>query len=122
MDGWNAFKPQNGPTRMQTQSSTGASSPVMCSTRVGGDISYLIFNQSNGSNVFVGYGPNSGAAAANAVVPAAGVPPTQQTLMVPAGTLQTWTLNPNLFFSAIMDPQSGQDSTANVLVQPGDGV
>lgn len=120
MDGYSAYRPQWGNTLINSQSSA-ISPAVMCSTREGGDISYLIFNAGT-MTAFVGYGPNSGAAAAGAVVPVLGTPPVQNQVVVPAGTLQTFTLLPKMFFAAVSDPVPTQGVTDRVFISPGDGI
>lgn len=87
-------------------------------TRAGGpaagEVSYSFFN-TDSVDAWIGYGMTSGAALANAVIPAVGAP--SPALFVPANSVQTYRLSPLLFFCAVVP--SGK---AEVIGTPGDGI
>lgn len=71
-----------------------------------GEASYIFDNSRNSSAAWIGYGMTSDAAKANAVIPLLGG---QQSnvLCVAKTTVQAFTLNAGMFFSAIMEQGSG---------------
>lgn len=122
MDGWSAFRPGGRQFLISTQSST-AGSAVQASSRESGEISYLFYNQNSAMDVFVGFGMTASEAETNAAVPTAGN--AKSVLPLPAGTLQTYTLNPKMFFATIGQAVPGATlpgSTSNVFITPGDGI
>lgn len=89
-----------------------------------GDVVYLVYNPASQADCYVGYGPTSAAAIANAIVPLISSPVPNPatpngggTVVVPTGTLQTITLIGNLFFAA-----RTQLNSSSVWIQPGIGV
>lgn len=87
-----------------------------------GDVCYLVYNPSGQVDAFIGYGPTSAAAVANAQIPlvlSSPVPaptPGGGIFIAPTGTLQVLNLVPNLFFAA------ESLSSCSVWIQPGYGV
>src|SRR5258706_9971429 len=88
----------------------------------GGDVSYEVYCPSGQADAFIGYGPTSASAVANAIAPlalGAGAPPAGQGggfFISPSGTIKSVTLAPNLFFA-------GRSlGSCSVWIQPGYGV
>jgi hypothetical protein len=85
-------------------------------------VCYLIYNPSGQVDAFIGYGPDSASAVANAQIPlvlTSPVPaptPGGGIAIAPTGTLQVLTLGPNLFFAA------ESLNSCSVWIQPGYGV
>lgn len=88
-----------------------------------GDVCYLVYNPPSQVDAFIGYGPTSASAVANAIVPLAltspvpGPTPGGGTLVAPTGTLQVVALTPGLFFAG-----RAQMGSCSVWIQPGYGV
>lgn len=87
-----------------------------------GDVCYLVYNPSGQPDAFIGYGPTSASAVANAIVPlplSSPVPGLGQggsAFIAPAGTLQVVALSPGLFFA-------GRSlGSCSVWIAPGFGV
>ncbi len=78
-----------------------------------GDVSYLVYNPGT-NECWLGYGATSGLARTNATVPVISGP--VSSVPLPGGSLQTFTLAPNLFFAAYC-----QLGSASVYVTPGYG-
>jgi hypothetical protein len=114
MDAHSAFRP--GGRTFLVMASNVPGIATMASTRPSGDVPYLINNLSTVGDAFVGYGPSSGAAVGNCVVPLIGS--ASATLLVNRGTAQVFTLTPQLWFSAI----TRQGNQAEVYISPGDGL
>jgi hypothetical protein len=87
-----------------------------------GDVCYLVYNPASQVDAFIGYGPTSASAVANAAVPLVLSSPVVATgqgggmFVAPTGTLQVLALSPNLFFAG-----AGL-SSCSVWIQPGFGV
>ena len=80
---------------------------------MGGEVDYVIYNK-GAADAWIGYGPTSDAAIANAVIPLIGSP--QSALPSPAGTIQTFTLDGSIFFSGI-----GEGGLTSCTITPGYG-
>lgn len=81
---------------------------------LGGEVCYLVFNAVGGEDVWLGYGMTSGAAVTNAALPLLGGE--SPALPCPSGSLQVFTLAPQLYFSA-----RTQMGSASLSVTPGYG-
>lgn len=113
MEGSSPFRPSG--RQFLILASDTPSEATMSSGRASGEVTYLMYNLSSVGDVFVGYGPNSGSAVANCVVPLIGN--ATFTLAIARGTAQSFTLSPQLFFSA----RTRQGNQAEIYVVPGDG-
>jgi len=88
-----------------------------------GDVCYVVYNAASQVDAFIGYGPTSASAVANAIVPLAlsspvpGQTPGGGTFVAPTGTLQVVALTPGLFFAG-----RAQMGSCSVWIQPGYGV
>lgn len=107
------FRP-GGRTAMLMGSSASPLTTLMMSTTQRGDVVYLVYN-SGLNDAYLGYGMTSGAANGNAVVPTAGN--ATAALALPAGSVQSFTLTPQLFFAA--QTPSGN---APIYITPGMGM
>lgn len=107
-----SFRPR-GDTFL-TLGSTPATDQV---TRAGGpasgEVAYMVYNSGAG-DAYLGYGMTSGAALTNAVIPTQGTP--RAVLSCPAGSVQTFTLSPMLFFCAVTP-----GGNAPLMITPGTG-
>lgn len=117
MEQWEAFKPI-GPAWMVMGSNPVSSATLVPSTTG----KYLIAPL--GSNIaFLGWGPTSSAAQANAVNLATITGAAQNCLPItwgpPADAPRVVTLSPNLFFAALTQGGTG---TAPIIIIPADGV
>lgn len=108
-----SFRP-GGRTAMLMGSALSPLATVMMSTAPRGDIVYLVYN-SGLNDSYLGYGMTSGAANANAVVPTAGN--AINCLPLPAGSVQSFTLSPMLFFAAQTPSGNSQ-----IMITPGMGM
>jgi len=122
MDAALPFRPQGtGVLLAVTNLAPGGASLPSAPTE--GDVCYLVYNPSGQSDSWVGYGPTSAAAVANAVVPLISSPVATQlpngggTFVAPTGTLQVITLVGQQFFAARC-----QLNSASVWIAPGFGV
>ena len=121
MDAALPFRPQGTGVLLAAQPNT----PPAASQPQGpnaGDVVYLIYNPSGGADCYVGFGPTSVSAVANAIVPLISAPVPQNTVgggtfVAPAGTLQGITLSPSQYFAA-----RTQLGSASVWIAPGYGV
>ena len=109
MSSANAFTP-TGNTVAFTAAAT-APAGVQATGLTLGPTQYLISNAGL-ATVFVGYGPTNAAAYANAVT----ITSTGNGIAILAGTVQVFTLQPNLFFTGVAS------SNCSVYVTPGEGV
>lgn len=87
-----------------------------------GDVNVLVYNPAGQADAFIGYGPTSASAVANAQVPlpltapVAAPQPGGGMFIAPAGTLQVVTLVPNQFYA-------GRSlGSCSVWIAPGFGV
>ena len=103
MDGYLPLKPGGSSFVLAATPTAGPATLIPAPTA--GDITYLFDNSVNGSRCWVGYGMSSTAAQANAVIPVIGTP--SQALPLGPGTVQSFTLAPNIFVSTIMEQGSG---------------
>lgn len=110
MDSCSAFRPK-GNTSVISAAAT-APTPIQIGGPVSGDVAVMIYN-SGAVAAFLAYGPNAAAATASAVTPVAGTP--TNTIPIPPGT-QTFTLTPNLFYTAVAA------SATSLYLTPGEGV
>jgi len=113
MEGSSPFRP-SGRTFL-VLGSTPPPTATMASGSNSGEVTYLIYNLSSNQDAVVGYGQNSAAAVNNSVVPIIGT--ATFSLLIARGTAQTFTLAPQLFFSATTR-QGGQ---AELYITPGRG-
>jgi hypothetical protein len=111
MEQYEAF----GPAGNTTIIAAGAS--AVSATLVGGDlagpIKYLVYNK-GAADVWLGFGPTSDAAVANAAIPVIGSP--RAALPCPAGVIQTFSLKGSLFFAAVAEV-----GLSSISVTPGYG-
>lgn len=115
MDDYRAFRP-GGRSILVMASTLSPLTGGQCSTRPGGDITYLLTNRGTNDAV-VGYGMTSGEANGRAVFPLIGTPGVGGAVELLARTQVVVTLTPNLFFFAATD--SGNSA---IIIRPGDGV
>lgn len=108
MSSANAFTP-TGNTVAFTASTTAPAS-VQAVGNTLGPTQYLISN-SGLATVFLGYGPSNAAAYANAVT----ITSTGNGIAILSGTVQVFTLQPNLFFTGVAS------SGSVVYITPGEG-
>lgn len=120
MDSALPFRPQGTGTMLAvTPTPTSATKPA---GPIAGDVCYLVYNAASQVDAFIGYGPTSASAIANAQVPLAltfPVPPPQPgggLFVAPTGTLQVVALTPNLFFAG------ASLGSCSVWIAPGFGV
>jgi len=124
MDSALPFRPQDtgallAVTNLAPSSATQPGGP----TGPQGDVVYLVYNPASQSDAWIGYGPTSAAAIANAIVPLITAPTPDPanngggTFVAPTGTLQGITLVGQQYFAARC-----QLNSASVWIQPGIGV
>lgn len=103
MDGYLPLKPGGATFSIAGTPSAG---PAALLFPGGGEAVYVFDNSRNTVAAWVGYGPTSTVAQANAVIPSPGG---QQSNVLPLakGTVQSFTLNAGMFFSVIMEQGSG---------------
>lgn len=98
MDGFLPFRPQG--TGMLLQVTPSAPSATRITAPGAGDVCYLVYNPAGtAADAWLGYGMDSATAVSNASVPVLAGPGTPA-LVCPAGSIQTFTLAPGLFFAA----------------------
>lgn len=99
MDGFLPFRPQGTGMLLAVTPNAPAAATQLTNPNAG-DVCYLVFNPSGtAADAWLGYGMTSAAAIANAIVPTLAGPGTPA-LACPAGSLQTFTLSPGLYFAA----------------------
>lgn len=103
MDGFNPFK--IGGSTFALAATPSAGPATLIDGPDAGDVTYIFDNTGNSSRVWLGMGASSTVAQANAVIPIIGTP--SSALPVAAGTVQSFTLAPNVFVSTIMEFGSG---------------
>lgn len=104
MDGYLPLKPGGSTFAMQGQTAASAASLLLPGT---GEASYIFDNSRNSNAAWIGYGPTSSVAQANAVIPVLGGPGQAGVLCVAKTTVQAFTLNAGMYFSVIMEMGSG---------------
>lgn len=123
MDAALPFKPQGTGALLAIQNIAPPAATFPPGGPTAGDVCYLIYNAASQVDAFIGYGPTSASAVANAQVPLALTSPIVQPqpggglFVSPTGTLQALTLAPNLFFAG-----RAQMGSCSVWIQPGFGV
>jgi hypothetical protein len=120
MDAALPFRPQ-GTGVMLAVTPTPASASLPAGPQAG-DVCYLVYNAAGQADAWIGYGPTSVSAVANAQVPLALSAPVMAPqpgggmFVAPSGTLQALTLGPNHFFA-------GKSlGSCSVWIAPGYGV
>jgi hypothetical protein len=113
MDSNLPFRPAGSTVVIGAQTGTAPPATFADGPVGGGDVGYLVWNPGS-IDSWLGYGPSSTAAQANAIIPLIGAP--RQALPVPGGSLQVFTLAPRQFFSGIT-----QLGSCSVYVTPGYG-
>lgn len=103
MDGYLPLKP-GGSTFVIAGAPTPSPGTVLLPSA--GEAVYIFDNSRNSFAAWVGYGPTSTAAQTSAVIPANGGSQSN-VLCIGKGTVQAFTLNGGMFFSAIMEQGSG---------------
>lgn len=83
----------------------GTPSATLMGSGLSGDVGYVFDNTDNASRAWIGIGPTSTVAQANASVPIIGSP--NSAFPVAAGTVQAFTLVGNLFVAVAMQMGSG---------------
>lgn len=111
MESDNAFKP--GGNTSVIASAASPPTAIQLGGPGAGDMTVMFFN-SGTVTVFIAWGPSAAAAATNAAIPIAGTP--SGTLPVPAGTVETFTMPANQYYTGI----SSQACT--VYATPGNGI
>jgi len=122
MDAALPFRPQGTGTWLAVTNAAPGAATKSPDGPTAGDVCYLVYNPSGQADAFIGYGPTSASAVANAQVPlplTAPVPNLGQggsVFVAPTGTIQVVALSPQLFFA-------GRSlGSCSVWIAPGYGV
>lgn len=123
MDAALPFRPQGTGTWLAVQNIAPPAATRSPDGPNSGDVCYVVYNPASQVDAFIGYGPTSASAVANAIVPlplTSPVPNLGQgggAFIAPTGTIQVMALSPNLFFAG-----RAQMGSCSVWIAPGYGV
>lgn len=101
------MRPQGTGTFLMLCGLSGAGIACQPAPGIAGDVVYLIDNSENSVPAYIGYGPTSTVAQANAVVPAISGVTGPSCFVVAKTTVQQFTLSGNLFMAAVNALGSG---------------
>lgn len=107
------FRPGDRTYIIAAAATAAASGATLMGSGLAGEVDYVIYNKGV-NDAWLAYGMTSGAAIGNAVIPLIGSP--SAALPCPAGTIQTFTLQGSLFFTAIAEV-----GLSSISVTPGYG-
>ena len=109
-----SFQPQG--KQVFIASATSAPTGIQVLSDANSSSQYLIWNSDTTNDAWIGYGPTAAMATANAVIPTAGNPKAS-VIVAPHGSVQTFTLPSNTFFSPICT-----GGTPGIYILPGSGL
>lgn len=113
MENDSAFRP-GGLCLKITGDSASPPTGVQLGGPAAGDVSVMVWNSSSTNGAFLGYGQDATTAQNNSVLPTS---TGRQVLPIPPGSLQTFTMAPNQFYSA-----RTLAGTADLYLLAGNGV